>query len=408
MHLIQEAKKIMRHSKRRVLKTTDIDSALKQIERSNVNQVFGTYPYEYEKKTNEDTTQWILKNDEINLSQFISKPITETPLKTSIQMHWALLNGEIPLVPENILPPKEKIELKKTEPDPMTVFLKEKTEDKPKRKIKMDHGKGNSRYDVWVTIPITQEVKEFFNKFLEMFNIEENDNKHNIELRVSKEVSTDFWSYVIMAKTEPSVVAVIPAIVDFIYNKCIDYISTKMNADAKMLYICMKIIKCLLENQYYNCEEIIHLFIDLLYDTLIRDDYSNESKKEWQEIIVESKNISALSLNMIIIQYGTKYQTLSTSLFESITELLRGQKCQQILNNNDKDMNEGVEGEESKLPSDTTTYLLFYGPLKLISLQNVYHSKDSVFYLKLVTDILDNPMDHQFKEHCLISKYFQA
>ena len=210
MHLVQEAKKIMRHSKRRILKATDIEGALKQIENSHINQVFGCYPYEYEKKTNEDSTQWILKNDDINLTQFLNKPITETPLKTSIQMHWALLNGEVPLVPENIMPPREKIELKKKEEDPMTVLLKPKEQAPVKKKIKMEHKR---------EIPITLEIKEFYNKFLEMYNIEENDNRHSVELRMTKDISYDFSSYLNLVQTEPSVVPVIPAIVDFIYNK---------------------------------------------------------------------------------------------------------------------------------------------------------------------------------------------
>ena len=77
MHLIQEAKKIMRHSKRKVLKASDIDAALKTIEQGNCNQVFGNinardchfnvgsmmhkdtfYPWEYEKKANAESNKW--------------------------------------------------------------------------------------------------------------------------------------------------------------------------------------------------------------------------------------------------------------------------------------------------------------------------------------------------------------
>lgn len=159
MHLVQEAKKIMRHSKRKVLKPSDIEAALKEIEHSNVNQVFGCHPYEYEKKTHEDSTHWILKNDNINLAQFFNKPISETPLKTTVQMHWALLNGEVPTVPENIMPPEEKVAHKKKEEDPTTVFLKPKEPAPPKKKINREHKR---------EIPITQEVKDFYNKFLEI------------------------------------------------------------------------------------------------------------------------------------------------------------------------------------------------------------------------------------------------
>ena len=291
MHLIQEAKKIMRHSKRKVLKANDVEAALKIIEHGNWNQVFGNvnsrdchfnvgsmlykdnfYPWEYEKKVNADSNKWVHKNEDINLLQFISKPITETPLKTSIQMHWALLNGEVPLVPENILPPKKKTVQKNKEPDPFIVLLKPQEEIAPKKKINMEH---------ITEIPITKEVMEFWNKFFEMFNIEEHDNKTSYEMRTSNEISSDFSAYISMLQNEPSVASIIPAVVDFIYNKWVDYISTKIEGDSKMLFIWIKIIHCLLSNEYYNCEEKIHLFIDLLYDTLIRDDYNKESIDEW-------------------------------------------------------------------------------------------------------------------------------
>lgn len=242
MYLIQEAKKIMRHSKRKVLKSMDIELALKQIEHSHINQVFGSYPYEYEKHTHEDSTQWVLKNEDINLSQFLHKPITEMPLKPSIQMHWALLDGKVPLIAENIPPPKEKKALKIKEVDPLTVILKPK-EQISKKKVKMEHKK---------EIAITQEIKEFFSKFLEIYNIEENDNRHSAELRMCNNISKQFDMYIKLIQKEPSIEPVIPAIVDFIYNKCIDYVTNKQEGDAKMLLICMRIIKCLLSNEYYN------------------------------------------------------------------------------------------------------------------------------------------------------------
>ena len=102
-------------------------------------------------------------------------------------MHWALLNGEVPLVPENILPPKKKTVLKNKEPDPFTVMMKSQEDVAPKKKINIEH----------VTeIPITKEVMEFCSKFFEMFNIEEHDNKTSYEIRTSNLISPDFSEYI--------------------------------------------------------------------------------------------------------------------------------------------------------------------------------------------------------------------
>ena len=88
-------------------------------------------------------------------------------------------------------------------------------------------------------------------------------------------------------------------------------------------------------------------------------------------IIIESKDISALSLNIIILEYGTKYQPLSNSIFDSIWEILKG---------------------------DKQSYLLFYGPLKLISLQNIMNSIDSMQYLQLINSLMLEKLNSKFKE----------
>lgn len=201
----------------------------------------------------------------------------------------------------------------------------------------------------------------------------------------------DITPYIETLQKEPSVVPVIPAIVDFIYNKCIDFVTHKPQGDADMLLTCIKVINAVKNNEYYNCEEKIHLFIDLLYDSLIRDEYNEDSLKESQDIIIQTKNISAETLNMIILEYGTKYQSLSNSIFDSICALLQADD-----QNNMRDTSSETENSKPK-PS----YLLFYGPLKLISLQNIFHFNDSSFYLKLINDILSKQLGLEFKEPCM-------
>jgi hypothetical protein len=108
---------------------------------------------------------------------------------------------------------------------------------------------------------------------------------------------------------------------------------------------------------------------------LIRDQYHAESLSECHEIIIETKDSAAVCLNQIILTYGTKYQTISSSLFDNICALLKG---------------------------DSKSYLLFYGPLKLISLQNIVTSKDCNFYLQVVEDLMeDQTLDLAFKDACI-------
>jgi len=209
MHLVQEAKKIMRNSRRKILKPSDIELALKLIEKPHINQVVGSAPFEYEKKITEDNTQWLLKNEDINLVQFLNKPLVETPLKIGLEMHWALINGEVPLVPENILSPKAIVNFKKREEDPFTIKLTEK-HPSIKKKLRIEHRKEK---------PITNEVMEFFYKFLEIFQVEENDNVKALSQRISLNISDQLTQYINLVAKEPSIVDIVPPIFDFIYKK---------------------------------------------------------------------------------------------------------------------------------------------------------------------------------------------
>lgn len=177
LHLIQEAKKIMRHSKRKVLKACDIALALKQIEHnSSINHVY------------EDNTNLALKTEDINLFHYIQKPITETPLQPTLQMHWALLNGEVPLVPENMLPPEEKAAFKK--PQQFEFEFEKPKEVKPTKKVR--------KLDFKQEIAITKEVKEYYHKFIETFNIDEISNKTSFVLRNALYVSPELENYIKM------------------------------------------------------------------------------------------------------------------------------------------------------------------------------------------------------------------
>jgi hypothetical protein len=133
----------------------------------------------------------------------------------------------------------------------------------------------------------------------------------------------------------------------------------------------MKVAKSLLENEYYNAEEKLHNFVSLFFDNLTRCNYNEESLTDCHEIITETKNICAECLNEIILEYGTKYQTLLPKLFEQVAIILS---------------------------EDKKTYLSIYGPLKMISLQTVYYSGQCEFYLNSIKEVLQHPMSGDFKE----------
>ena len=102
--LLKEAKKMMKHSKRRYLKTTDIDLALAKLETGHMGNAFGTSQYEYQSRIVEGEAQMVLVNKEVDLEKVVGQPIKETPLDTKVEFYWAQLGGKTPAVPQNYPP----------------------------------------------------------------------------------------------------------------------------------------------------------------------------------------------------------------------------------------------------------------------------------------------------------------
>jgi histone H3/H4 len=87
--LLKEAKKLMKHSKRRYLKGQDIDLALKKMETGSMSAAFGSVPYEYAPEIKDGEEHMVLVNKEVPIINSIEKgQIKETPLDTKLEFYW--------------------------------------------------------------------------------------------------------------------------------------------------------------------------------------------------------------------------------------------------------------------------------------------------------------------------------
>jgi len=71
---MQEAQKIMRHSRRHILTTQDIEAAFKKL---TIKETYG-YPSStaltYQKVNQDNQNLWFIKPNKINLKEFIERP----------------------------------------------------------------------------------------------------------------------------------------------------------------------------------------------------------------------------------------------------------------------------------------------------------------------------------------------
>ncbi len=71
INLLKEAKKMMKHSKRKYLKASDLDLGLAKLETGHMGKAFGSAPYEYRSRIVDGEEQMVLSNKEIPLEQVV-------------------------------------------------------------------------------------------------------------------------------------------------------------------------------------------------------------------------------------------------------------------------------------------------------------------------------------------------
>ncbi|KAL2938746.1 Transcription initiation factor TFIID subunit 6 [Bienertia sinuspersici] len=98
--LMQEAIKCMRHSRRTILTTDDVDTALNI---RNVEPVYGFAsgdPLRFKRAVGHMDLFYIEDKD-VDFKDIIEAPLPKAPLDTSIMCHWLAIEGVQPAIPEN-------------------------------------------------------------------------------------------------------------------------------------------------------------------------------------------------------------------------------------------------------------------------------------------------------------------
>ncbi|KAL3502746.1 hypothetical protein ACH5RR_037195 [Cinchona calisaya] len=98
--IMQEAIKCMRHSKRNLLTTEDVDSALRL---RNVEPIYGfasADPLQFRRALGHKDLFYIDDKD-VDFKDVIEAPLPKAPLESSVLCHWLAIEGVQPAIPEN-------------------------------------------------------------------------------------------------------------------------------------------------------------------------------------------------------------------------------------------------------------------------------------------------------------------
>jgi transcription initiation factor TFIID subunit 6 len=100
--VVQEALKVMRHSKRTVLTPADISSALRTL---NIEPLYGynsSRPIKFKEATTQDGLQlYYLDDEEVEFEKIINQPLPKIPREVEFAAHWLAIEGVQPAIVQN-------------------------------------------------------------------------------------------------------------------------------------------------------------------------------------------------------------------------------------------------------------------------------------------------------------------
>ncbi|XP_059666466.1 transcription initiation factor TFIID subunit 6-like [Cornus florida] len=265
--IMQEAIKCMRHSKRTILTTDDVDSALSL---RNVEPIYGLAsgdPLRFRRAAGQKDLFYIDDKD-VEFRDVIDSPLPKAPLDTAVVAHWLAIEGVQPAIPENA-----PIEALAVPPD----------------NKKSDYKEDGNPVDIKSPIKhvLSRELQLYYDKIT--------------DITVNKADSTIFKEALGSLATDSGLHPLVPYFIYFIA----DEVTRNLN-NFRILFALMRLVGSLLQNPNLHIEPYLHQLIPSVVTCLVGKRLGNKfSDNHW-----ELRNLTAKLAASVCKRFGHVYHTL--------------------------------------------------------------------------------------------------
>ncbi|KAE9456227.1 hypothetical protein C3L33_11871, partial [Rhododendron williamsianum] len=273
---LQEAIKCMRHSKRTMMTTDDVDSALNL---RNVEPIYGFAsgdPLRFRRAVGHKDL-FYLDDKDLDFKDVIEAPLPKAPLDTSIVCHWLAIEGVQPAIPENA---------------PVEVIIAAPPDNKkPEQK---DDG-----LPVDIKLPVkhvlSRELQLYFDKIT--------------ELAMSRSDSVLYKEALVSLATDSGLHPLVPYFTYFIA----DEVSRGLN-EFRVLFSLMRLVGSLLQNPHIHIEPYLHQLMPSVVTCLVAKRLGNRfADNHW-----ELRDFTAKLVASICKRFGHVYSNLQTRLTKTL------------------------------------------------------------------------------------------
>ncbi|KAI8010322.1 Transcription initiation factor TFIID subunit 6 [Camellia lanceoleosa] len=276
--IMQEAIKCMHHSKRTMLTTDDVDSALNL---RNVELIYGFAsgdPLRFKRAVGHKDLFYIDDKD-LDFKDVIEAPLPKAPLDTSIVCHWLAIEGVQPAIPENA---------------PVEVIAAPSDNKKPEQKDDLP---------VDIKLPVkhvlSRELQLYFDKIT--------------DLAVTRSDSVLFKEALESLATDSGLHPLVPYFTYFIA----DEVSRGLN-NFRLLFALMRLVGSLLQNPHIHIEPYLHQLMPSVVTCLVAKRLGNRfADNHW-----ELRDFTANLVASICKRFGHVYNNLQTRLTKTLVHTL--------------------------------------------------------------------------------------
>ncbi|XP_021847743.1 transcription initiation factor TFIID subunit 6 isoform X1 [Spinacia oleracea] len=272
--LMQEAIKCMRHSRRTILTTDDVDTALSI---RNVEPVYGFAsgnPLRFKRAVGHMDLFYIEDKD-VDFKDIIEAPLPKAPLDTSIMCHWLAIEGVQPAIPENA----------------------------PVQAITVPDGKRSESKDDGLPIDIKVPVQHVLSRELQLYF----DKITELTIRGSETVL--FKEALVSLATDAGLHPLVPYFTCFIADEV-----ARGLGDFSLLFALMRLVRSLLKNPHIQIEPYLHQLMPSVVSCLVAKRLGNRlADNHW-----ELRDFAAKLVASICKRFGHAYSNLQPRLTRTL------------------------------------------------------------------------------------------
>lgn len=328
--ILETAIKFMRHSKRKLLTTGDINNALKVL---NIEPLYGydvTQPPVFKEALfgASGQTLYYLNENEMEFEKLINQELPRVPRQLTFTAHWLAIEGVQPTIPQNPmaseiknLPPIARGAISSvlsndllstsTANDSVVTGAADDVKDPASRhKKKTDK---DVEVKPLVKHVLSKELKLYFDKVVEVLISSDADKESLRDAALSS------------LRTDPGLHQLVPYFIQFVAEQI-----TNQLRNIDVMFTMLDVISALYENKTIFLAPYVHSLMPCILTLLLakrigaqsKDQVSEDANNDLFKSQIAVREFASLLLEHVINSYGSSYSTLKPRVTRTLLRAL--------------------------------------------------------------------------------------